>query len=123
MTAAPEDIKRARDLLTFGLILLTLGTIRIVEGGIDFVRVWPLFILAAALAHLRHPELMKSGRQSRAGAVWLLFVAGWGIVTMNHLFGFDYTTSWPLLLIGGGVIIVWRSLLSPSGCSNRGTHS
>ena len=50
MTAAPEDIKRARDLLTFGLILLTLGTIRIMEGGIDFPRVWPLFILAAAAA-------------------------------------------------------------------------
>lgn len=123
MTAAPEDVKRARDLLALGLILLTLGTIRIMEGGIDFPRVWPLFILAIALAHLRHPEPKKDGRQSRAGAIWLLFVAGWGIVTVRHMFGLGYSTSWPLLLIGGGIAIVWGSFGNPNGCANRGIRS
>ena len=119
MTAAPEDVKRARDMLGWGLVLLTLGSIRLMEGGIEFRTVWPLLILALAVAHLWHPELTKGGRQSRAGAVWLLFVALWGIVTVNHLYGLDYSTSWPLLLVGGGVLIVWRAVESPRGGPKR----
>ena len=117
MTAAPEDVKRARDMLGWGLVLVTLGTLRITEGGVELRTVWPLLILAIAVAHLWHPELTKDGRRSRAGAVWLLFVALWGVVTVNHIYGLDYSTSWPLLLIGGGVLIVWRAVESPF---NRG---
>lgn len=113
MTAAPEDVKRARDLLGWGLVLVTLGTLRLKEGGIELRTVWPLLILAIAVAHLWHPELTKDGRRSRAGAVWLLFVALWGVVTVNHVYGLDYSTSWPLLLIGGGVMIVWHSFERP----------
>ena len=119
MTAAPEDVKRARDQLGWGLVLVTLGTLRIMQGGIELRTVWPFLILAIALAHLWHPERTKSGRPGRSGAVWLLFVAFWGIATVHHLFGLDYSTSWPILLIGGGVMIVWGALEKPNGCGNQ----
>jgi hypothetical protein len=113
MTTTPEDVKRARDMLGWGLLIMTIGIVRLTEGAIEFRTAWPLFILTIAAAHFWHPELTKDGRRSRAGAVFLLFVALWGMVTVHHLYGLDYSTSWPLLLIGGGVMIVWRSVERP----------
>ena len=34
----------------------------------------------------------------------------WGVVSESQLFGLTFATSWPLFVMGVGVMIVWRSL-------------
>ena len=119
MTASPADIKHARDLLGWGLVLITVGLIRIVEGGLSFLTIWPYFVLASALAYLWHPDITSTGRRSWAGPLWLVYVAVWGMLTVHHAFGLNYQNAWPLLMIGGGVWLVWHGIENPQGCSGR----
>jgi cell wall-active antibiotic response 4TMS protein YvqF len=39
-----------------------------------------------------------------------VFVGCWALANEFALFGFDYGTSWPLVVIGAGVLVVWRAL-------------
>ncbi len=34
-----------------------------------------------------------------------------------HLFGLDYGTSWPLMVVGAGLLIVWRAYDGPHGAA------
>ena len=62
-------------------------------------------------ARLATTQADPDGRvRSRRSGVWLIMVGFWGLISEFHLFGFTFATSWPLLVIGAGVLIVWRSL-------------
>jgi hypothetical protein len=71
---------------------------------------WPLFVLFVGAVKVVDPGYRKGRRRSRRGGVWLLAVGAWGLVSEAELFGFDYTTSWPLLIIALGLIIAWRAV-------------
>jgi len=43
-----------------------------------------------------------------AGGLWLLGVGCWMLVSQLHLFGLDYHTSWPLLIVLSGIIMLVR---------------
>ncbi len=47
------------------------------------------------------------------GGIWMIFIGIWGLLTEFQVFGLDYHTSWPLLIIGAGLKMVWRSLEGP----------
>jgi hypothetical protein len=53
--------------------------------------------------------------------MWLLFVGGWGLLNEYRLFGIHYGHSWPILLIGAGVLMVWRAM--DQGVTNRSTSA
>jgi hypothetical protein len=74
---------------------------------------WPLVPLAIGLAQVIVPPADKAGRRSRRGGMWLIYVGLWGLISEYRLFGLDYGSSWPLLIIAAGLNIVWRSLESP----------
>jgi hypothetical protein len=42
------------------------------------------------------------------GGLWLLGVGCWMLVSQLHLFGLAYATSWPLLIILSGIIMLVR---------------
>jgi hypothetical protein len=67
---------------------------------------WPLLLLALGAARILWP----GRRRSRLSAAWLLYVGCWGLVNELHLFGLDYDTSWPLMIVGAGLATVWRAL-------------
>lgn len=76
-------------------------------------RLWPLLPLAFGLARLlAGPGVTKRGRTIRSG-VWLSGVGLWGLVSEFHVFGLDYDTSWPLLIVAAGLNMVWRSFEEP----------
>ena len=78
-------------------------------------RLWPLFPLAFGLARLiAGPQRTARGRRARGG-IWLICVGIWGFISEFRLFGFDYDTSWPLLIVGAGLNMVWRSFEAPRG--------
>jgi hypothetical protein len=39
-----------------------------------------------------------------------VLIGNWALISEWHLFGFTYGTSWPLLLIASGAMMVWRAL-------------
>lgn len=51
-------------------------------------------------------RVRTSGRLT--GGLWFLGVGCWMLVSQLHVFGLDYATSWPLLIILSGVVILVR---------------
>jgi hypothetical protein len=121
----PPRAKAGR--LTVGLIILTLGVLMLVDRlnyfDISVMRLFPGMVLIAlglsriALAQLdpasvgggnRSLNPRPAGRADLRQGLWLMTVGTWLIVNAVHLFGLTYGTSWPLLLIAGGVFIVAR---------------
>jgi len=76
-------------------------------------RFWPFFPLFFGLARLFDaPSARRRGRTVRGG-MWMIYIGIWGFLTEFHVFGLDYDTSWPLLIIGAGLNLVWRSFEGP----------
>jgi len=71
---------------------------------------WPLLLLFLGALRMIDPGLRRGRRRSRRGGLWLLAVGTWGLVSEAELFGLDYSTSWPLLIIAAGLIIAWRAI-------------
>jgi uncharacterized membrane protein HdeD (DUF308 family) len=121
MTSMEHSLDRpdGRAHLFFGVALIVFGVVMLVErlASIDFhVRDWPFFVIAFGIWKLIDPP--ASGRVSRSwrSGVWLLFVGGWGLVSELHLYGLDYDRSWPLMIVGAGLMLVWRSFEGPAAC-------
>jgi hypothetical protein len=76
---------------------------------------WPLILVVLGGMKVLDPGQSGGRQRSRRGGLWLIYVGCWGLVNEFHLFGFDYGTSWPLLIIGAGIGIVWRAFDNPDG--------
>ncbi|CAN5810898.1 hypothetical protein BH18ACI5_BH18ACI5_17790 [soil metagenome] len=70
---------------------------------------WPLFPLFFGIARLLEgPRRTRRDRHVRSG-MWMINIGIWGLMTEFHVFGLDYDTSWPLLIIAAGINMVWKS--------------
>jgi hypothetical protein len=78
-------------------------------------RFWPLILIAIGAVRLAEVSGRDGRPRSRRVGVWLIFVGVWGLINEFHAFGLDYGTSWPILIIGAGVGMVWRALEHPVG--------
>lgn len=102
--------------LFVGVVLMIVGAAFLVEQvthhGVDG-RFWPFILLA--LGAVKFATASRSARvpRSRRPGAWLLFIGVWGLVNEFHLLGLDYSTSWPLMIIGSGLMIVWRAFEGP----------
>jgi hypothetical protein len=105
--------------LLLGIALIVSGALLLVDRmawmDVD-VNYWPFFVIAFGIVRLIDPP--RSGRvaRSRRSGMWLLFIGGWGLVNEFHLYGLDYDTSWPLMVVGAGLMLMWRSFEGPGGC-------
>jgi cell wall-active antibiotic response 4TMS protein YvqF len=106
-----------------GLMLLV-DRIRDVDIRVT-AHLWPLFLIALGTVRVLDGCASRDGRRSssRAG-VWLVFMGCWALANEFALLGMDYGTSWPLLVVGAGVLVVWRALdpvkrLSPPGAQEQ----
>jgi hypothetical protein len=107
----------------FGLLLLA--------ERVDFLnfhfrgQFWPFILIALGAAKLAQTPDPASGR-SRGSGAWLLFVGVWALMAELHIGGLSYRTSWPIMVIGVGVAMVWRAVHGDQVCgrlSNRGNHA
>ena len=108
-----------------GLVVITVGVMLLLDrtGQYDFHlsgRLWPFLLILIGAARLAEGAWDRT--RGWVTALWLIYVGGWGLVNEWHLFGFDYDTSWPLLVIGVGLLIVGRSLQGPRVRPNRREH-
>ena len=117
MTDAHESGTSIRILI--GLAIVLVGFAMLVQRNDGWglhldLRWWPFLLIILGLARMAVPGERGGRRRSRRGGFWLLAVGVWGVISEMQLFGFDYSTSWPLLVIAVGVNIVWRSMDPPS---------
>jgi hypothetical protein len=86
---------------------------------------WPVILIALGAGRLAQPPDPAAGHPRRAGG-FLLFVGVWALLTELHVGGLDYRNSWPLIVIGVGVAMVWRALQGDPICGRtrpRGDHA
>jgi hypothetical protein len=116
--------------VVFGLMVMALGLLLLLDRleVITFelsTRLWPWVPILASVARMISPGHHADGRpRKRAPGVWLLFVGVWGLINEYRVYGLYYPTSWPLLMVGGGLMLVWGAFDTRSGCmraANRGS--
>jgi Domain of unknown function (DUF5668) len=115
-----RPISRAQ--VTFGIVVMLLGALMLADrldwGHVHFnVPFWPFFLIFLGLARLSDPRVDSRGRVrvNRFG-MWLMFIGVWGLFNEYRLFDIRYNHSWPLLVIGAGILVVWQAL-DPLTCA------
>jgi hypothetical protein len=115
---APDPAPRATGQIVFGAAVILLGIAMLTdprEGWGIYLPDgwWPLFVILFGVARLVDPGQSHGRPRSRSSGVWLVSIGIWGLISETRLFGFGYSTSWPLLVILLGAVIVSRALRPP----------
>jgi hypothetical protein len=119
-----QETRRNNGRVLVGLLIIAAGLIMLADRtGWSAIhlsgRFWPLFPIGFGVLRLLDPPASRKGRtRSRRGGAWFIFIGLWFFVNEFHLFGLDYHTSWPLLIVGAGAGMVWRALEHPAAGSD-----
>jgi hypothetical protein len=101
--------------IVFGLMLILLGVVLILRNvglvpttsaGVWLLTLWALLFISLGLV-----KLFTSSRSNRREGVGQLFIGSW--LLLNQLQVLRYRDSWPILLVGIGIGIVWSALERP----------
>jgi hypothetical protein len=90
-------------LLIVGVVLL-LGNFNILESP-PIWKFWPLIVIAMGIGRILDAKYTREYHK----AFWMLFMGSWFLVSELHIFGLRYGNSWPILLIGLGIGMLWKS--------------
>lgn len=71
---------------------------------------WTVLLFGLGFIRFVDPGFERGIRRSRRAGLWLMMIGAWGFISQNELFGLDFGTSWPLLVIGVGIITVWKAI-------------
>jgi hypothetical protein len=100
----------------FGIVMILLGALFLAHNldiiYVDHIgRYWPLVFVLIGLVKLSEAAV---NAQRGTGLGWI-FLGAWLFISMNRLWGFDFHNSWPILIIGWGVSLLWRALYRQPG--------
>ena len=100
--------------IVVGLIILGMGAVLLADRYADARPIrswWAMIPILMGVARLMtsHPQPHKRAGIRRSG-VWLIIIGVWAFVSDSHLFGLTFGTSWPLLVMGSGALLVWKAL-------------
>ncbi len=77
-------------------------------------RFWPFVLIAFGGARLLASSAGEDGRRpSTWSGVWFIYLGLWFFINEFHVMGFWYTSSWPLLIVGVGIGMIWRAIENP----------
>jgi len=115
---APNQCRSATGQIVFGVALILLGVAMFTDPrdswGIYLPDGWwPVFVILFGVARLVDPCRVEGRPRSRSFGAWLVAIGLWGLISETRLFGFGYSSSWPLLVTLIGAAIVWRALRAP----------
>ena len=95
-----------------GLVLIGLGLLFLLDNfGYIYInhigRYWPgLFFIIIGLVKLSESD---STSHHGSGLGWI-FLGAWFLISMNGIWDLSFRDSWPILIVGWGVSILWRAL-------------
>ena len=111
--------------LVAGVLLLVVGGGMLLDTtGIADIRmghlIAPLVLISIGVSSLlsaatdtggdERPGRRRRCRKDSFGGFWLVGIGLWMLASQTHLFGLTFGTSWPLLVILTGVMIVIRGI-------------
>ena len=118
-----------------GLMVLALGIAMLLDrtGAADIRAghlIAPLLLVAIGTAIVFDRAAMVCGRRDpvtrrarRRGdslsGLWLIGIGAWMLVSELHLFGLTYGTSWPLVIVLSGIMMVLRGAFAPGLADRR----
>jgi hypothetical protein len=90
------------------MALIVIGTLFLLHNldWVDFDfswRAWPLFLVLFGVVRLIE-------RSDRSSGLWLIAIGLWLYVNENNVWDLDYGSSWPFLLVFGGLMMVGKAL-------------
>jgi LiaF transmembrane domain len=112
-----------------GLIIIVIGLSlladRVVDWDVRFTsHMWPFILIAIGVVRAVDGAYGADGRRRRRmPGLWLIYLGSWGVINEFHVFGFNYGTSWPLLVVGAGLMIVGRAMNPHSACVPSGRRT
>lgn len=81
-------------------------------------RWWPVILIVIGIA-----QFFEAGNIKKRGeAVWTVFIGCWLLVSFLHVWGLSFSTSWPILIVGVGIGMVWKSILKRNGAYHQQTE-
>ncbi|HLF55608.1 MAG TPA: DUF5668 domain-containing protein [Thermoanaerobaculia bacterium] len=106
MSATPRRRRGAAGRLVLGVLLLAAGGFLLAKNmGFDVPgsvwSYWPLFLIGLGAAKLLWP----GSSEDRNGGFWLVVVGIYGWISTRELFGLDWGTAWPIVLVALGLQI------------------
>ncbi len=99
----------------FGVVLIALGILFFLSNyGLIYIdhlgRLWPVLLILFGLV-----KLSEGGAHAAQGhGLGWIFLGLWFLISMNRMWDLDFHNSWPILIIGWGVSILWRSFYKPT---------
>ena len=108
----PGAVATGGVLIVLGVLFLldTTGTVRIQAGQL----IAPMVLIAMGAKVLLDrgcaPNANGQRRSRGTGGFWLIGIGVWMLVSQTHLFGLNYGTSWPFLVILAGLMIAIRGM-------------
>jgi hypothetical protein len=116
--------------IVVGAILLALGTAMLLNstgvidvhlgrfiGPLVLIAIGSSIVLGQNALVLGHCEPTADGSRRRhrrrgaaTGGIYLIGLGVWLLISQNHFFGLTFATSWPLLIILSGFMIVIRGM-------------
>ena len=105
-----HDKRNPRSQFGIGIFLLLIGVVILLDNfniwDVGPVwRFWPVIVIAIGFGRLLDAQV--TGEYQKA--FWMLFIGTWLLVSEIHLFGLNFHNSWPILLIGVGIGMLWKS--------------
>jgi predicted membrane protein len=94
----------AGGLLIFLGVLFTLDNFGVVEAG-DIFRYWPLFLVGFGLLKVAQARYSEQ----RLGGVVMIGIGSLLLLRTLHVISFHMRDVWPIALVIGGGLLVWRS--------------
>lgn len=110
-----------RKQVVWGLVLIAVGAVFLLDrlnivDIHDLWQYWPLFLVVIGLSKMiasPTPSELTSG-------LWLVFIGSWLFVVFDNSFDITFRNSWPVLLIGGGIVMVIKPLLEKRAMQKKG---
>ena len=93
-------------------VLMLLNNFDVLDVG-PIWKFWPLIIVALGLSKIFQAQT----RYQRGKGYWLLFLGAWMFISVFHVFGLGWHDSWPILIIGWGTAMVYKSTVQNASIS------
>ena len=98
-----NPVARRRKNLVFGLMLIAAGMYFMANDWIVITELRWWHWACGAIALSGFIELISAQNAAHVGrSVCTLVIAAWLYISAEHLWGWNFSNSWPLLLIGAG---------------------
>lgn len=93
-------------------ILLIVGGVFLLLHNLHYIyigSVWKFFPIIFIIIGIER-SLGSSSTNQSISAFWWIFMGTWLLMNLNKFLGFTFKTTWPLIIIASGAVLLWRNM-------------